>query len=381
MKPGPLPLFAIVTGGGTAGHVAPALSVAEALVARGHDPSTIHFVGSARGMEGTLVPEAGFAVTLLPGRGIIRRLTPDSLWANAVALAGLSLAFVRALGIVARSRPRVVVSVGGYASVPCTLAAALLRVPIVVVSYDAVPGAASRLAGRVASASAVAFDGSDLPRAVVTGTPVRPEVLAASRSPEGQARARSELGLPAGRRVVAVTSGSLGARRVNDAALGLAERWSGRSDLILYHAVGKRDFADISRAAPSLDGSGLDYRAVAYEPHLPALLAACTIAVARAGASTVAELTVVGAPSVLVPLPGAPSDHQRLNAAKLADAGAAVILEDAECNADRLQAILDELLADEDRLERMSGAALSLGRRDAAEQIAALVDRHSKVAA
>jgi UDP-N-acetylglucosamine--N-acetylmuramyl-(pentapeptide) pyrophosphoryl-undecaprenol N-acetylglucosamine transferase len=259
-----------------------------------------------------------------------------------------------------------------------------------------VPGAASRLAGRVARASAVAFDGSDLPRAVVTGTPVRPEVLAVSRSAEGQRRARSELGLPAGRRVVAVTSGSLGARRVNDAALGLAERWSGRSDLILYHAVGERDFADVTRAASSLgdrgpgdsglgdsglDYSGLDYRTVAYEPHLPALLAACTIAVARAGASTVAELTVIGTPSVLVPLPGAPSDHQRLNAAKLAAAGAAVVLEDAECSAERLQAILDDLLADSGRLEQMSGAALSLGRRDAAELIAALIDRHSKVAA
>jgi UDP-N-acetylglucosamine:LPS N-acetylglucosamine transferase len=256
----------------------------------------------------------------------------------------------------------------------------------VVVSYDAVPGAASRLAGRVARASAVAFDGSDLPRAVVTGTPVRPEVLAVSRSAEGQQRARSELGLPAGRRVVAVTSGSLGARRVNDAALGLAERWSERSDLILYQAVGERDFADVTRAASSLGDSGLgdsglDYRTVAYEPHLPALLAACTIAVARAGASTVAELTVVGTPSVLVPLPGAPSDHQRLNAAKLAAAGAAVVLEDAECSAERLQVILDDLLADTGRLEQMSGAALSLGRRDAAELIAALIDRHSKVAA
>jgi UDP-N-acetylglucosamine:LPS N-acetylglucosamine transferase len=374
-------LFAIVTGGGTAGHVAPALSVAQALVARGHDPSTIHFVGSARGMEGTLVPEAGFGVTLLPGRGITRRLTFGAAKANVAAVAGLSIALLRAIAIVARSRPRVVVSVGGYGSVPCTLAAALLRVPIVGVSYDAVPGAASRLAGRLARASAVAFAGSDLPRAVVTGTPVRPEVLAASRSAEGQARARSELGLPSGRRVVAVTSGSLGARRVNDAALGLAERWSERSDLILYHAVGRRDFPDVSRAASSLDERGLDYRTVAYEPHLPALLAACTVAVSRAGASTVAELTVLGAPSVLVPLPGAPSDHQTLNARKLAEAGAAVVLEDAECNAERLQAILEDLLEDTQGLEQMSGNAVGLGRRDAAELIAALVDKHSKLAA
>jgi len=375
------PLFAIVTGGGTAGHVAPALGVAEALVARGHDPSTIHFVGSRRGMEGTLVPKAGFSVTLLPGRGIVRRLTLQAAKVNIAAIAGLGVALLRAIAIVASSRPRVVVSVGGYASVPCTLAAALLRVPIVVVSYDAVPGAASRLAGRVARASAVAFDGTDLPRAVVTGAPVRPEVLAALRSVEGQARARSQLGLPEGRRVVAITSGSLGARRVNDAALGLAERWSARSDLILYHAVGRRDFADIRLAASSLDDRCLDYRTVEYEPHLPSLLAACTVAVARAGASTVAELTVVGAPSVLVPLPGAPSDHQTLNARRLAGAGAAVLLEDAECSADRLRSILEDLLDDTDRLEAMSRAAAALGRRDAADLIAALVDKHSKEAA
>ena len=166
----PTTAWAVIAGGGTAGHTLPGIAIARALVALGHDPATIHFVGSERGSEARLVPAAGFAVTLLPGRGIQRRLT----LANVGAVWGLLRALVRAFVLLARHRPKVVVAMGGYASVPCALSAVVLRIPIVVAEQNAVPGLANRLTARFAKAAAVSFPGTALPRAVLTGNPVRP---------------------------------------------------------------------------------------------------------------------------------------------------------------------------------------------------------------
>ncbi len=367
----------IVSGGGTAGHVSPSLAVARALVDAGHEPAAVHFVGSRRGMEGRLVPQAGFEVTLLPGRGIERRVSLRNL----VTVAGLGVALLRATVIVARHRPAVVVAVAGYASVPCALAAWLLRVPVVVVNIDAVPGVANRLVARFAVASAVALPGTGLARAVVTGAPVRPEILAVDRDPGGRAAARAALGIGDGRLVVVVTGGSLGARTLNDAAVGLTSLFRDRGDVTVYHVCGTRNYemldarmrgagVGVRSAAPG----ALDYRLVAYEDEMATVLAACDLLVARAGASTVAEVTVAGVPSVLVPLPGAPSDHQRHNAERLAGFGAAIVLDDAQCTPDRLAAIVDELGSDPAKLAAMGTAARSLGRRDAGARIAALVD-------
>ncbi len=149
-----------MAGGGTAGHLQPALAIAEALVERGHRRGTIEFVGSARGQDRAALAGRGFPVTLLPGRGIVRRARAADLAGNAVALVGLGAAVVRGFGVVARSRPRVVVSVGGYASVPAALAAVVTGVPLVVVNVDAVPGAANRLFGRFARACATGWEGT-----------------------------------------------------------------------------------------------------------------------------------------------------------------------------------------------------------------------------
>ena len=162
--------YALVAGGGTAGHVLPGLAVARALVDRGHDSSSIHFVGSDRGLERSLVPDAGFAVTLLPGRGIQRRLTLE----NIAAAWGLLRAVAKGISIVRRRRPKVVLVLGGYASIACTVGAVIWRIPIVVMEQNARAGAANRLAGRFAKACAVPFAETDLPRSVLTGKPVFP---------------------------------------------------------------------------------------------------------------------------------------------------------------------------------------------------------------
>ena len=367
----------IVSGGGTAGHVSPAIAIARALVDAGHEPAAIHFVGSARGMEGRLVPAAGFSVTLLPGRGLERRLSVRNL----VTAAELAVALLRAVVLVARHRPAVVVAVAGYASVPCSLAARLLGIPVVVVNIDSVPGIANRLVARIAVASAVALPGTDLPRAVVTGAPVRPEVLAIDRSRAGRTGARRALGIDDGRFVVVVTGGSLGARTLNDAAAGLALALRDDGRFTLYHVCGTRNADTVDRQVRALGmtpaptgTSALDYRLVAYEDEMATVLAACDLLVARAGASTVAEITVAGVPAVLVPLPGAPSDHQRHNAQSLASCGAALVVDDACCTPDRLASIVLRLAGDPAALEAMEASARALGHRDAAARIAALVD-------
>ena len=368
------PVWAVIAGGGTGGHVVPAIAIGRALVELGHDPSTIRFVGSRRGIESTMVPAAGFELTLLPGRGIARRLTVD----NIGAVFGLLAAFVQALVLIARLRPAVTVSVGGYASAPAALASVIWRVPIVVAEQNAVPGLANRLSGRFAAASAVSFEGTSLPRAVVTGNPVRPEVVAADGMPEGRSRARAEFGLPSDRRLVAVAGGSLGARRINQAVTGLAAKWATRSDLSIYHVVGRRDYAATVAARPDLTDGGLDYRLIEFEERLPLLLSAADIAVQRAGASTVAELAVIGVPAILVPLPGAPGDHQTVNARRLADAGAAVMVPDGELDVERLAAELEPLLADPARRDGMADAARALGRPDAAHDVAVLIESVAK---
>ena len=361
--------WAVIAGGGTAGHVVPGLAVAHALVARGHAAETIHWVGGRRWIEGDVVGAAGFEATLLPGRGIQRRLTADNLG----AVWGLTQAGAQALSLVRARRPAVVLAMGGYASVTCATAAAALRVPLVVAEQNAVPGASNRLVGRFAKACAVPFPGTPLPRAVVTGNPVRSEILAVDRSPAGRAAARAALGLPEGRTVVAVFGGSLGALRLNNAVVGAFETWGGRSDLAVRHVVGERDWSLV--AGQSRDVGGLFWQPVRYDDQRELSLAAADLAVSRAGGNTVAELAAVGVPSILVPLPGAPGDHQTANARHLAGAGAAVLVPDGEMSADRLVREVEGLLGDAGRLAAMGEAAARAGRRDAADAVAELVEQ------
>ena len=243
--------YACIAGGGTAGHVLPGLAIAEALVEAGHEPATIRFVGSEHGPDATLVPAAGFALDTVAGRGIPRQVSVASL----AAILSIVRGVWSGIGLMRRLRPSVVVVLGGYASVPCTVGAVMWRIPMIVTEQNARASLASRLAGRFAKACAVPFEGTDLPRAVVTGNPVRPEILAVDRAGDRD-EARRRLDLPLDRIVIGVASGSLGSTRVNQAVAGLAQRWADRDDLAIYHAVGARDW-DAGMAAPGASADRL----------------------------------------------------------------------------------------------------------------------------
>ncbi len=384
----------VVAGGGTAGHVMPALSIAEALVERGYSRDSIGFVGSRRGLEATLVPRAKFPLELMPGRGIPRRLSPAVLG----AVAGIGWAFVLSVVSLLRHRPRAVVTVGGYAGFPTALAARLCRIPVVVAESNAVAGISNRLASRFAAGCAVAFPGTGLRNEVVTGNPVRPAITAIGEDPNARARAREELGLPADRFTVLAFGGSLGARRINEATTGMCRALSGRSDIAVRHVFGRRDWpgtqraisevfgavgSDISHGEPAQDPVGqagpprghLLYQAVEYEDRMDLALAAADLIVSRAGATTVAEVCAASRAALLVPLPGSPGDHQGANARVLEQGGAAVVLPDGACTGEELAAVITDLATDPARTQCMGRNARALARPGAAQAIAELVER------
>jgi UDP-N-acetylglucosamine--N-acetylmuramyl-(pentapeptide) pyrophosphoryl-undecaprenol N-acetylglucosamine transferase len=360
--------FALVTGGGTGGHVYPALAVADELARHGHDPGEIRFVGARRGIESVAVPAAGFELDVLPGRGLRRSRTLAAVRDNLAAVVGAARALVAADRIVRRTRPRVVFGVGGYASLPCVLAARLHRIPTVIHEQNAAPGLANRVAVRLGATAAVSLPDTPLPGAVLTGNPVRRAVTEVDRHPD------------TGRPVILIFGGSLGAWRLNESALGVYDRWRGRDDVSIVVVTGRRDHDAVTRGLATLrrPDDRLDFTLVEYEEHMEHQYARATVAVTRAGAVTVAELAVVGLPAVLVPLPGAPGDHQTRNAEAVAAAGGAVLTPDADATAERLTTELGRLLADPARLDAMSRGARTLGRPDAAARVAAMVEEAAR---
>ena len=358
----------VIAGGATGGHVMPGLAIARALVRRGHDASEIHFIGSERGIEVEAVPAAGFGLTALPGRGLERRLTLRNV-RNAW---GIVRGAARGVLLVRRLRPRVVVVLGGFASVPGLVGALVWRVPIITSEQNAVPSLATRWAARFAAANAVPVP-QGVSREVVTGNPVRDEVAALAGADPSVWKPRQ--GFPPDRVLIVAFGGSLGSLRINRAVIGLAEQWADRADLTIHHVIGRRDWQDLQRPEPA--PHGLDYRPVEFDHDLPANLAAADLVVCRAGASTVAELTVIGRPAVLVPGPFAPNDAQSANAAIMASAGAAVVVPDDALDTDRLCREVEALLAD-GRLQARAEAARRLGRPDAADAVARLIDAHEQ---
>ncbi|MFP5577347.1 MAG: undecaprenyldiphospho-muramoylpentapeptide beta-N-acetylglucosaminyltransferase [Acidimicrobiia bacterium] len=351
----------LVTGGGTAGHVLPALAIATALRDRGHE---VHLVGSERGIEARLVPEAGFDQTLLPGRGIARSLSPRALKANVGAVVGLVRAVAIAIGLVRRHRPAAVVAVGGYASVAAGVGAVLWRVPIIVHEQNAVPGAANRLLARFAVRSATSFPSTPLPRAEVVGNPVRAELFTAGHQP------RSD-----GRTQLLVFGGSLGALSINRATLAAVERWRDRRDLAVHHVIGRRDWPTLDRPA---DTGELVYEAVEYEDDMPGRLAAADLVVCRGGSGTLFELAATGRPAIIVPSLVTTGGQQVANAERVAATGGAVVVRDDELDGDRLVAEIDALLDDPGRLDQMSARVRTLAAPDAADRVADLVEEHAR---
>ncbi len=341
----------------------PALAVADALRASG---ASVSFLGTRDRAEAELVPAAGYEIDFLDVRGLDRR---NPLKA-AAAVARAAAAIPAATKVLRRRGADAVLGGGGYVAGPAGLAALRLRLPLVLTEADSHLGLANRMLARRARRVCLAFaiPGLEGEPYLVTGRPVPAAVLGADR---GSARERFEI--PAADRCLLVFGGSLGARTINRAALaafaatGPGDR--GR-DFWVLHIAGRRDFEEASArlAAAKPDR----YVLLEYEPNLGDALAASDLVLARSGGS-VFEVAAAGRPAILVPFPHATAGHQHTNARWMADAGAAVTIDDAELTPERLAAAAGELLGDPERLERMAAASLALARPDAAERIAAEV--------
>jgi UDP-N-acetylglucosamine--N-acetylmuramyl-(pentapeptide) pyrophosphoryl-undecaprenol N-acetylglucosamine transferase len=265
----------------------------------------------------------------------------------------------------------VVVSVGGYASLPAVLAARKLDIPVVVVSYDKRPGRASRLAAGRAAACAVAFPDSPLPHAVYTGAPLRRAIVEVDRTRD-RAAARRELGVPDDRFLVVVMGGSLGSGVLNDAVRGYVESHADRSDLAVRHLCGERFVAAMP---PSRDGTdGILYDVVGFEPRMPLLYAAADLLVGRGGASTVCEVAAVGVPSILVPWSGAAEDHQTENVRWLSDQGGAVLVSEAQLTPERFGTEVDRLRTDDEARSALAAAAREAGTKHRSRSLARLIE-------
>jgi UDP-N-acetylglucosamine--N-acetylmuramyl-(pentapeptide) pyrophosphoryl-undecaprenol N-acetylglucosamine transferase len=338
----------VVAAGGTAGHVVPALQVAAALRAEGAE---VTWVGGERA-EARLVPQAGIPLRPIRVAGLSR--TDPVAAARAAALAGGAV--LAATRILRAERPSAVLGGGGYVAGPVGLAAAALRIPLVLAEADSHLGVTNRLLAPVARRVCLAFPlpGRDGPRYRVTGRPVPPPA-------RDVAAARARFGLRDGERCVLVFGGSLGARSINLAAVTAFADAPYR----VLHAAGERDLETLR--APR---EGYDLRG--YVDGFAEALAACDVCVARAGGS-IFEIAAAGRPAVLVPYPHATGDHQTANARWMAQAGAAVVVPDGELSPARLRAEVDGMLGDPARLEAMARASAALARPAAAADIAAEV--------
>ena len=355
----------LIAGGGTGGHLYPGIALARELMRR--DPGTqVRFVGTALGIEARVVPREGFQLELirvagLKGKSLAMRLRGFLL---------LPVSAVDAWRVISRLRPDVVVGVGGFASGPVLALAALRGYPTMLLEQNALPGLTNRLLAPMVRAAAVNFEEAlrFFPRTgFVAGNPVRPEFFRprdkepndVDSSPRHAAR-------------VLIFGGSQGAHAINVAMVEAAARLAATGiELAITHQTGERDL-DLVRGA--YERAGISARAEAFIFEIDREMRAADLVICRSGATTLAELTAAGRPAILVPLPTSTDDHQRKNAEVIRRAGAGLVIDERELTGDRLAADISALVADAGRRERMSMAARSLARPDAAERIADRVE-------
>jgi UDP-N-acetylglucosamine--N-acetylmuramyl-(pentapeptide) pyrophosphoryl-undecaprenol N-acetylglucosamine transferase len=358
----------VLAAGGTAGHVVPAMAVADELRASGAEVS---FLGARGRIEAKLVPAAGYEIDLVKVRGIDRRNPLRAARAGVEALAAVGAARV----VLRRRAADAVLGGGGYVAGPAGLAAVLTRTPLVLTEADSHLGLANRLLAGRARRVCLAFpiEGREGERYMVTGRPVPRAVLEADR-----AAARERFGIAGDARCLLVFGGSQGARSINLAAVeafaepnaagpDMREQLHAR-DFDVLHIAGKRDFPEVEQrlaAAPHHER----YTLLEYEPNLGDALAAADLVLARSGGS-IFEVVAVGRPAILVPYPFATADHQSANAEWMRGGGAATVIPDAELDAARLRAEVAAVLSDPDRLKAMAAAASGLAKPDAARRIA-----------
>lgn len=353
----------MIAGGGTGGHIYPAIAIAREFVARDARRRVV-FVGTEKGLEKTIVPKAGFPLEFINVGGLKGKGGVDLLR----NLMRLPLGFIDAWRAVGRHRPSVVLGVGGYSSGPVLLAAWLRRVPTIIHEANAFPGLANRVMAPMVTEVAVAFDEA-LPRmrrkaGAVTGNPIRQEFFELGRT----------VAQPGAKRRLLIFGGSQGSRIINRTMSdALASMTALADSLEIVHQTGPNDLDQVRAAYEKSAFAGA--RVVPYLDPMADEIAAAEVVVCRAGAMTIGELCAVGRASVLIPFAAATNNHQELNARVVERAGGAVVITEPELTAERLSAAISDVLSDSQRAARMGAAAKTLGVPDATKKIVDLIEK------
>lgn len=353
----------MIGGGGTGGHIYPAIAIAQEFVARGPDRRVV-FVGTEQGLEKTIVPKAGFPVEFIRVGGLKGKGLADSVR----NIFRLPLGFIQAWKLVGKYRPTVALGVGGYSSGPVLVAAALRGVPTAIHEQNAFPGLTNRVLAPFVRAVAVAFADA-APRlkrsdAVVTGNPVRKEFFGLGEQRGG----------PGERRRLLIFGGSQGSRTLNDAMTGaLLFMAPLRERLQIVHQTGPKEVDRVREAYRTSAFSGA--RVVPYLDPIANEMAAADIVVSRAGAMTIGELSAIGRGAILVPFAAATNNHQELNARVMERVGGAIVIIESELTPERLARAVSEIAGDPARAERMGAAARSLAIPDATRNIVDLLEK------
>lgn len=356
----------LLTGGGTGGHIYPALSIAAGLRERSPNVELL-YIGTQHGLESRLVGEAGIPFQTVEVQGLVRK----SLLEIGRGLIMLAVGSLQAWRLVRNFRPDVVVGTGGYVSGPVVAAAILQRRPVLLQEQNVVPGVTNRLLARFASRVAVAYDESieyfsKKDHVICTGNPLRPELFAISYN---EARLRLGLGLAP---LVLVFAGSRGSATINRVMIELLANLPKKREFVLWYVSGEAHYDPLLHGLKErgIEPDQLDrVKLLPYSHNMPEVMAASDLVVTRAGAMALSELTALGKPAVLIPSPYVTHNHQEKNAAVLHRAGAAVVLRESELDAGRLEAVIQELIKDKQRRHEMAVASCSLGRPNALPDI------------
>ena len=349
----------VISGGGTGGHLYPGLAVAEEFTRRGNE---VLYVGSARGLEAEVVPREGLPFLAVPSRGIA-----GSPWRKVLALLSLGFGSIKAIAKLSNWKPDLVVGTGGFVCVPPVVAARVLGIPVVILEQNAVPGRATLLLSRFAKAVCLSFEETarSFPacRTVWTGNPIRGTIATIDK-----AAARQALGLDPGRPTLLVAGASQGAASINEAVLSALPHWKAMGWNIV-HLTGRNHLARVKAKSEGLlsDGDALSYTPLGFSQDMGTLYSAADLVVSRAGATTIAEMTCLGLPAILVPYPYA-GGHQKENAKVMVDSGGARHIPDEDIG-ERFRGEVESMLTDAELLSEMSDRSRLVSQPQAARNV------------
>ncbi len=354
----------LLSGGGTAGHINPAVAISKYAIEKDKD-TKILFVGTKKGLESTLVPKEGFDIKYVNVDGLKKKLSVESI----ISLTKLAFAVAKAVNILREFKPDVVVGTGGYVCVSSVIAAKLLKIPTLVHEQNVFPGAAVKFLSDKADVIASSFYESkeylkNAKRLELTGNPIRPAILS-----HVMGAAKEELGV-AGKKVILSFGGSLGANKINDVIVDLIEKYPPKDDTVIFFGTGTRDYDRVMEKIKDRKiNLPSNIKILPYIDNMDVLMNAADVVISRSGAITLAEICALGKPSILIPSPNVTNNHQEYNARALSDRGAAITITEKEFSADVLYSSLSKILEDEEYRKNMEAKSKKMGITDATEKI------------